>query len=94
MGNAGGGAGGGNGGTAGGNAGTRPDFVVINVHVSHRNPQFRLLGARTVLAPLVAVLRERHGCPVFLLGDFNYTKVRKSTEQAVARENGQWEASP
>ena len=83
MGNDGKGAGGGNGGTAGGNAGTRPDFVVINVHVSHRNPQFRLLGARTVLAPLVAVLRERHGCPVFLLGDFNYTKVRQSIEQAL-----------
>lgn len=51
------------------------DFVVVSLHNSNLQHFVRNSAIREVIRPLFLTLRARFKCPVFLLGDYNATKV-------------------
>ena len=72
------------------------DLVVVSLHNSNYNHLPRNRAAREVLRPLVKILRARFKSPVFLMGDYNCTKVMgdklldKRTELEQGTANGQY----
>jgi hypothetical protein len=51
------------------------DFVVVSLHNSNLQHFVRNSAIREVVKPLFLTLRARFKCPIFLLGDYNATKV-------------------
>ena len=72
------------------------DLVVVSLHNSNYNHLPRNRAAKEVLRPLVKILRARFKSPVFLMGDYNCTKVMgdklldKRTELEQGTANGQY----